>query len=417
MAPRQHGGSSAVGYVLSSYPVISQTFIRNEVAALRDAGVDVRVWTMGGGDGDVVDPAWSGPWRVLHEVPWRRAVADGLWWSLRPRAVLRLLRALRTCRFAHPDLVLRGVFTAARDLRRAGAVVCHSHFGWKANAPALYVGALVEIPTTVTVHAADIFMPHANLGDRLRAMGAVVTVCQSNVPHVTALGVAPERVHVVACGVDTGVSEPAPPADPGRLVSVGRLVPKKGFDLLLDAFASVVRVRPGATLRIIGDGPLREELEAQASRLGLGKSVSFLGSMAHEQVLREVDEAAAYVLACRRLPDGDSDAMPVAIREAMVRARPVVSTDVAGIPESVDETVGWVVPQNDPLAMAQALADVTGDADEARRRGRAARERAVQRWGLQTSRADLQRIWNGLDSDGGAGAEARARSEAVGAVR
>nr|WP_272917653.1 glycosyltransferase [Nocardioides flavescens] len=376
---------------------MSQTFVRNEVFSLRRAGVAVDVSSMGRGDRESIPLEWSGPYHAMPEVSWSEALRDALWWARRPRAVLRLLAAIRLCTAAEPALLLRGVPTTARRLAGLDTRVVHTHFGWRAIVPALYVAALLGVPATITTHAADIFMPSRRLAQRLAGMARVVTVCRSNVPHLTALGVPDSKVSVIPCGVDTDVAV-EPVADHRRVVSVGRLVEKKGFDVLLGAFSQVADRHDGAVLEIVGDGPEREALEAQTVRLGLGERVVFAGSLPNDEVLGRVVRAGGFVLACRRLPNGDSDAMPVSLREAMVRGRPVISTEVAGIPESVDEHVGWLVPSEDPDALASALHELLSDPAEAARRGLAGRDRVVRTASLETSAQAMLRVWDDLEA-------------------
>src|SRR5699024_3883222 len=155
----------------------------------------------------------------------------------------------------------------------------------------------------------------------------VVTVCEYNVRRLAAMGVDPARVSVVPCGVDVTVPVP-PAADPASVVSVGRLVPKKGMDVLLTAFRPVVDAVPEARLEIVGEGPEEARLRALVDELGLAGHVTFSGALGHDETLARVDVAAVFALACRVLANGDSDAVPVAIREALVRERAVVTTDV-----------------------------------------------------------------------------------------
>ena len=268
----------------------------------------------------------------------------------------------------------------------------HTHFGWRATAPALYVSAMLRVPATATLHAADLYMPSRQLGRRLVQMQTVVTVCEFNVPLIEQLGVRREGVAIVPCGVETDVPC-CPVTEPDLVVSVGRLVDKKGFDVLVRAFRTVADRRPSARLQIVGDGPLRDDLAALVSELGLGAHVDLAGGMPHAEVLARIEAGAVFALSCRQLPNGDSDAMPVAIREAMVRARPVVATAVAGIPESVDEQVGWLVPSGDEDAVAAAVLEALTHPGEAAARGARGRERAQRDWSLDGCASQLRKVW------------------------
>lgn len=398
-ADRARGGRGAVAYVLSEYPVVSQTFVRDEIAALRAAGRPVEVVSVDRTGEARIPASWSGPFTTLDDVTWAQAVRDAVWWLARPRAVGRLVRTLRATGGARARRVVRGVPSAARRLARLDVEVCHAHFGWTGMVVASYVGALIGRPVTVTLHAADIYLAGPELARRLSAVDHVVTVCEYNVRRLAAMGVDPSRVSVVPCGVD--VTVPVPPVtDPARVVSVGRLVPKKGMDVLLQAFRTAVDAVPSARLEIVGEGPEEARLRELTASLGLTDHVTFAGALGHEGTLARVDEAAVFALACRVLPNGDSDAVPVAIREALVRERAVVTTDVAGIPENVDDSTGWVVPSEDAEAFARALVEALTDPALRARKGAAARRRQVDHYSLEASAARLEELWSGLVAAG-----------------
>jgi glycosyltransferase involved in cell wall biosynthesis len=168
--------------------------------------------------------------------------------------------------------------------------------------------------------------------------------------------------------------EPAPPPSEPVVLFVGALEHDKGVDMLLDAFASVrSRVR-GARLWVVGEGPRREELVAQARRLGLDHEVWFRGTFPRLELRQLYDSCRLLVLPSR------SEGLPRVIVEAMARARPVVATRVGGIPELVEHGVtGLLVPPEDPGALADALLRLLADRDLAARMGAEARRRALAR--------------------------------------
>ncbi len=384
-----------IAYVLAAYPVLSQTFVRDEIAALRAAGRTVDVTSIERADQDRIPLSWSGPVRTIDDITVSGALRDGLWWLRRPAAVLRLARALRGTGFARARRAVRGAPTVARRLAGQDVAVCHAHFGWSGMVAAIYVGALLGRPVTATLHAADIYLAGPELVRWVGLLDHVVTVCEHNVRRLTAMGVDPARVRVVPCGVDTTVPVPAA-SDPDLVVSVGRLVPKKGMDVLLQAFRTVVDKVPAARLEIVGEGPEEETLRRLTAELGLEEHVTFAGALDHAGTLERIGAGAVFALACRVLPNGDSDAVPVAIREALVRARPVVTTAVAGIPENVDDETGWVVPSEDPESLAAALVQALDDAPLRLRKGEAARRRQVEHFSLEASAGRLEDLWADL---------------------
>ncbi len=151
-------------------------------------------------------------------------------------------------------------------------------------------------------------------------------------------------------GVDVAAFERGAPLPQGRTVlAIGRLVEKKGFDVLLDALAQLPDVR----LRIVGDGPLRAQLEAQAERCD-GR-VELLGSRAPAEVRAELERADVLAMPCVVARDGDRDSMPVVVKEAMAMGLLVVASDEVGLPECVLAPWGFLAPPGDADALAEQL--------------------------------------------------------------
>jgi glycosyltransferase involved in cell wall biosynthesis len=195
----------------------------------------------------------------------------------------------------------------------------------------------------------------------------------------------------------TGGLEIAPAGEvegpPGYLLFVGRLRIRKGVEILLEALRKV----PGAVLRIAGDGEHRAALERAAA--ALGPAVAFLGTRDAAQVRTLLRGAAALVV------PSIYEGMPLVVLEAMEAGVPVVASAVSGIPEVVvDGETGWLVPPEDPEALAHALEAVLTDPDEARRRGEAGRRRVAERYrpavAAASWRAAIERSSEGAGPEG-----------------
>ena len=188
----------------------------------------------------------------------------------------------------------------------------------------------------------------------------MVTVCNFNIGVLNGMGVSSVGdggVAMVPCGVAVPAAD-ASRITPNRgpdVVSVGRLIEKKGFDCLIRAVALVRDRLPNVQTMIVGEGPERPALTRLIAELGLENNVTLAGAKSHQETLELIETAKVFCLACRRDSNGDCDALPVVIREAMARAVPVVSTRVAGIPETIDEEVGWLVDPNAPAQLADAV--------------------------------------------------------------
>lgn len=210
----------------------------------------------------------------------------------------------------------------------------------------------------------------ARVADRVLAPSAATAAEIRRDYRVDEVGVVPN----VTGGLDV---EPAGDleGEPGYLLFVGRLRIRKGVEVLLEALRDLRRRFPSAVLRIVGNGEHRERLERKAAELGLGSSVVFLGTCGTPQVRAFLKGAAALVV------PSTYEGMPLVVLEAMWLGVPVVASRVSGIPEVVvDGGTGWLVPPEDPAALAGALAEVLADPDEARRRGEAGRRRVEEHY-------------------------------------
>ncbi|HVU71886.1 MAG TPA: glycosyltransferase [Mycobacteriales bacterium] len=390
MRPRDDR-SLAVAYVPTLWLQRSETFVRLEVRELRRQGVRVEVLALRAGD---LGADGEGAATVMERDRPTAAVAlaaHATWLVRHPgryRAFLRLRRRLGDGEARWRDLAYWARWIGRRDID-----VVHAHFGWSSATRAWGLATLTGLPWSMTLHANDIFGEPDHLEDKIAGADAVVTVCDYNVRTMGALLDPARAVEVVICGVEL------PPDTPTTrdldVVAVGRLVPKKGFDLLVRAWPTVLRHGP-ATLTIVGDGPLRAELEALAVELGVRDAVRFTGAVDHDAALGLIARARVFALPFRIAADGDRDSMPVVVKEAMARSVPVVSTDVVAVPEMVDDRNGWLVPPDDPEALARALVTALGDPAEAERRGRAARARVEREFTLTAQVGRLHALFDRL---------------------
>ncbi len=282
-----------------------------------------------------------------------------------------------------PRHLVRGV----RDMRRLAAglarrrpAVVNLHY---VRADSLYFLLLRRrygYRLVLSMHGTDGLRPSAAarriLPLVLRRADAVSVVSRDLQDAVLALGVDPDRLHFIPNGVDdvfwsTPDEAPPAPGDGPLIVAVGELIPRKGYDVLLEALVRLRRTgHPKTCLAIVGDGAARGELEGMAARLGLAGAVRMTGHLGREDLRRLLHRAGVFAMASRQ------EGMPLALLEAMAAGLPVVATRVGAIPEVVTPACGRLVPVDDPAALAAALAAVLSAPDEARAMARACRERA-----------------------------------------
>jgi len=370
MSPR------VVAYALDKYHQPSQTFIDLEIAYLRRAGLTVHVRPLRRGSVDRSDQ--DPELRYLDGEAGSRLelLREHLqWWRnpLRYLAFLRLMLVYRSEIGRSTDRLVRWwrVPGAAADLRRHGVEHVHCHFSWSA-VWAASLATLLDVPWSMTLHARDIFVWPANLSRKVRLADSVITVCEYNARWLQENAGAEPLPAVLTCGIEPVAAVTATPEV--DVVLVARLVEKKAVDVLLRAVAQLFESGRTVVVDIIGDGPLRHDLEALASQSGA--PVRFLGEQPHDVALARMSRARVLAMPCRVALDGDRDAMPTVIIEAMMRGIPVVACAVGGVPEMLDDTCGRVVPVEDVPAFAASLAELLDDEELRGRLGAAAAVRA-----------------------------------------
>ena len=389
-----------IGYLYSRYPVISQTFCDAEMLALERQGIELVI-------GSVYPPLTS----LRHE--YISKLSAPIHYAP-PQEILRILeRSAKTTSKWPRDLVeqhegrygpvakaeqrARNALYFAEFFVRSGVDHVHVHFANRAAHTALFLKEMSGIPFSVTAHGQD-FMKDLGSDDLLREICAAAEFVAAETDYSRDLlrqrcPNSAAKIHRVYNGVDLG-RFPAPRSYNGdripRIVSVGRLVAFKGFDDLIDACAELARRRIDFVCDIIGDGPLRETLQAKIEQLDLSSRVNLLGSLSQGAVLKKLQAADIFVLASTTDAQGATDVFPTVILEAMASARPVVSTCLAGIPELVvDGQTGMLVPPGDSTALAQALEQLLRDPELRLRFGDVGRARIEQHFRIEQTVAPL----------------------------
>jgi len=333
-------------FVLDQWPELSETFVVNELAALRRQGHDVRVQAAR----RAPRPNPEAPQDVDVEL-----LGDGAWRELawlavhRPRACAADLVRRRRRRRQEWVRPLRALARPVRRIVEGGDEHLHAHFAAGAALDALRLSELTGRPYSVTAHAYDIFASPRNLREKLERAAAVFTGCDYNVVRLRALAPA-ANVHEVVMGVDAAAFERDEPLPGARTVlAVGRLVEKKGFGVLVDAAAQLGDV----DVQIVGDGPLHDDLAARIE--ASGAPVRLLGSRPPAEVRAAMQQADVLAMPCIVARDGDRDSMPVVVKEAMAMGLLVVASNEVGLPQCVLAPWGFLAPPGDAPALASAL--------------------------------------------------------------
>jgi glycosyltransferase involved in cell wall biosynthesis len=370
-----------IAVLVKRFPRLSETFILNEFLELRRQGMQVDMYA-------IMDPQEqrSHP-EALALVPEVVYLQTGSIWRSFPRVLRTLRRHPWGTARALAWVMTRHTVAAARNWVHAMVLVdrlaerapahLHAHFLHSPAAIAFIARKISGQRYSLTGHAKDIYttLPE-NVQMRCRNAEFVTTCTDANRRHlVEEIGLPPTAVRLCRHGVDLdrfGADGREPQS--GRILSIGRLVEKKGFDVLVRACGELRRRGIGFELRIVGTGPLREELLALAQEEGIAEQLQMPGSMSQAQVAAELAAAEVFALTPMVMPDGDRDGIPNVVLEAMAAGVPVVASAVSGIPEVIEDAVnGRLVAPRRPGHLADALTELLGDAPQRARLAEAGR--------------------------------------------
>jgi colanic acid/amylovoran biosynthesis glycosyltransferase len=280
----------------------------------------------------------------------------------------------------------------ARVAREEQAIALIAHFGPVAAA-SVPLSERLRLPLVAMFYGHDASAALRDLSSRepyarLFAHAAIVSVLSHDMRRrIVAAGCPDEKVRVHRLAFDTAVAQSAAPGGTGllRIISNGRFVEKKGIHDLLDAFATVRKKHTDAELLLIGDGPLRAEIEARIARLNLSAAVRLAGSVPRTEVFNLLAGSHIFALPSVTAADGDMEGTPMALIEAAAAGLPAVTTAHAGNPEVVDDgDTGFVVLERDPAALADRLLALAAHPALRERMGAAAREKMRAEFDIHT---------------------------------
>jgi colanic acid/amylovoran biosynthesis glycosyltransferase len=399
---RWQSGRSALNrevlaYVFERFPKFSQTFCYREIAELFRQGIRPAIFSLRGPD--------FGP-----ETTWDRAIISRVHQLPEGDAFARLAneaatslpkpmrRTLHGWRGKPDSLRLHQATYIGTHLQKLGVRHVHTHFAGMAARTAFWIKKFFGIDYSVTVHANDIFVPanfKIGLPEILSSANAVIAVTDFAANQLRdRLPENAQRVHRIYNGIDCAQFKPAQFEPPPLILSIGRLISKKGFDALIDACALLRQRGHGFRCEIIGEGPLVGELQAGIHRQDLREHVHLAGPKTQAEIAAHLSKATVLALACRIDPDGAMDNLPTVVMEAMASALPVVSTNIGGISEMVrDGETGLLVAQNDPAAAADALSRLINDIELARSFGGRGRKRAEEIFSIDKNVRALRQIF------------------------
>jgi colanic acid/amylovoran biosynthesis glycosyltransferase len=398
-----------VAYILLWFPEPSQTFVLDEVNTLMRLGLDVTVYTLYGsrpqariaGMGRVLAPVHHLGTAALRVMVRDLARLERTWGT----GARKFLQRAAVRRWGSLETGLEALWACLAGVHLAGLLaasgVDHIHAPW-ANGPATaawVASHLTGIPFSFCGRAHDIYPPDGALLEKISAAAAVRTENLSNLRYLTALypQIAGKLINIYpGAPMEPVPAKAVPPPPPHRLLAVGRFVKKKGFPLLLEACRLLAEQGVDFHLTLVGGGPEGPKIEELIKEYNLGERVTLHGFLPHGQIQSLLQQSHLFVMSSLIAPSGDRDGVPTVILEALQHEVPVVATEVTGIPEVVipGET-GWLIPPEDPQALAQAIRAALADPAEAGRRAAAGRALVAREFNSQRNYRRLKEILTG----------------------
>jgi len=393
-----------IAYFINQYPKVTHTFIRREILALERQGFDVQRFALLGWSETPPDQEDR-----QEQARTRYVLREGVLGLVLPilRAIitspLKLLLALRLANRVSRQSdrrLLRHLVRVAEAcrlaswLRECGAVRLHAHFGTNSAEVAMYTRCLGGPPFSFTVHGPEEFESPLGLAEKVREAAFVAAIssygrCQL---YLRCEPTEWPKIQIVRCGIEPSFHRTTAHERPQsrRLVCVGRLCEAKGQLLLVEATARLRAKGIKLELVLVGDGPLRGEIESAIERHGLDDTVRITGWISSDGVRNELLAARALVLPTF------AEGLPVVIMEAMALRRPVLSTFVAGIPELVRAGEnGWLFPAGSLHELAAAMEDcLSRPVAEIQRMGDAAYDRVIERHSIDVEAAKLANLFH-----------------------
>ena len=388
-----------VAYVIGRFPMLSEPFILNQITGAVARGCDVNIFAVQGppDENSKIHPDFhrfgldsrthyppAPPADKSERPAMLRAVLQAL--ATTHGAAARALEKLAAATTPPPwKLCLRG----AEMAKHGPYDVIHCQFGFFAEQIiTLRDAGVVDGTIITTFRGGDIsrYVDENGPGVYAKTFAGgdyFLANCGFFRDKAVAIGCPADRIEVHGSGIDlsrfTVTDRPAPTTEPIRIASTGRLVEKKGLPYLIEGFASLVKKGWPVHLDLIGDGPLRTELEAQIAALGCGDAVTMHGWRNQTEIIDILSACHLFVAASVTAANGDQDAPVNTLKEAMAMGLPVVATRHGGIPELVEDGVsGYLVPERDGPAIAAALSRLIDRRDTWPQMGTAGRQ-AVER--------------------------------------
>jgi glycosyltransferase involved in cell wall biosynthesis len=362
-----------IAYVLFRFPHLTETFIAEEIHKIQNKGVKLQLYSLLQPVNELVHPISM---ELLPQVRYAPGILHPLIWGAQfhfltkvGRKYFRLLWLLLTQPSPNFSTYLKRLVVflkavwLAKELEQTSVQLIHTHFAWLSSGASMVVSQLLDLPFTVTAHAFDIYSQKNDLLNLTTSLAdRVITISEYNKQAILDRNkfLDSNKIEVIRCGIDLDLFLPKSEISDNQILqitSVGSLIEKKGHEYLISACAKLAAKGVDFRCVIVGEGHLRNSLQALIEELKLEDMVTLVGAQAQTWVRDRLSRTDMFVLACVVEGEGERDGIPVAMMEALATGIPVISTTVSGIPELIKhEKTGLLVPQRNVDALTDAIA-------------------------------------------------------------
>jgi glycosyltransferase involved in cell wall biosynthesis len=398
-----------IAYIMSRFPLLSETFILREMDEVEKQGGEIALYPLICQNQDVVHeeakkwiprrncvPYFSPKLLKVNlqtffrnPIHYLTTFLKILYWNL--PSLKFLIRAF----ILFPKAIL-----TAEKLQSDNVDHIHCHYATHPALLAYVIHQFTDIPYSITIHSHDIYDNHVMLQQKLEEAEFIITISQFNVKYLEALlgNWIRDKTKVIHCGITPSDFNERPKTEIGNtfnILQIGSLHWKKGQTDLIRAAKLLTEKLTNFKITIVGEGDERKKLEALIDKLELNNYVNLLGAKSQQQVREILPQADCYI------QSSVSEGIPVAIMEALASQLPVIATDITGIPEIViDNQTGYLIPPNNPEALAKAIYHVYTNYKEASGFAQSGQKLVYEEYNLQKNVKDLVQVFHNLDNQG-----------------
>lgn len=390
-------------YALTEFPVLSESFVLNEIQALEARGHTITVVALREGESEALHDEISRLSADVHYIGVpsaldftsllrTRSLRPGVWQTISTNRPILQLGAL-TIAYDIVD-ICRSLPTKIDHI--------HSHFPSRDKIGAGMAAEIMDISFSITCHANLIFeSPDEIVIEQISQFSnAIVTISEYHRQYLAErFSMYSRKIAVVRASIDTDKFSPTSCSSSSpRLLTVGRLVEKKGYETAVQAVDRLVKDYPGLQYHIVGTGPLKTHIQTEIRKRELEENIQMISNISDSQLLSEYDYADIFLLPCTITNTGDRDGIPVVLMEAMAMHTPPVTTDVAGIPELVEDNQnGMLADRDSPIDTAKKAEQLLQNPDLIKQMANQGRKKVEREFSAEKSAKSLEEVFKPSD--------------------